>query len=279
MIYFPKINTPYRIRRALVNTASKIDGVELLSQGSGLLQVGPAFEHVISHSSNRAFGMRFDVKLPQLYNGHARGIYLREPYQTEDPSVFKVYLEPSYKEDTSVLEKQTFTCSLSLKSTATWLQAASHYHFANGRGFEVRVDSSGMKPGHYFAEVEAYDTTAPFTAGALLRIPVTVVIPQYLPPLAPSPSFSFGVLSFRPGQLHRKYVKVPIGATWVDFNIRAGNTWGGGDSGSNRRLNVIHCQQLLGELAHRNSMLDKYFWMQAGMFFFNVEFIFLLKHF
>ena len=93
-------------------------------------------------------------------------------------------------------------------------------------------------------------------------MPVTVCVPLRLS--AGKASLDLGTMSFQPGQLHRNNVAVPVGATWVDFHLRAGQAWGGGDGGQNKRLTLLHAQQLVPQTAHRDSHKEAYLWMNAG---------------
>ena len=71
-------------------------------------------------------------------------------------------------------------------------------------------------------------------------------------------------MAFTPGHLERRYFSVPAGATWVDFVIKGGDVFGVGDDATDRRLHLIHAQQLLQHTPHRESMLEQYLWMTPG---------------
>ena len=66
---------------------------------------------------------------------------------------------------------------LVLEPLAGWVTCPSSlllHH--SGRGFEVRVDPSGLPPGLHFTEVCGYDSAARWR-GALFRVPITVIRP------------------------------------------------------------------------------------------------------
>lgn len=115
----------------------------------------------------------------------------------------------------------------------------------------------------HYGEVHGFDTTLPRSAGPLFRVPIT-----YLSPVSGSEDSSaassslrhqFGELTFSPGQIHHRVVHVPEHATYFTIRFRPGGSWGGGDGGANNRIMVVHCQQLVPQRAHRDSMLEKYF--------------------
>ena len=98
--------------------------------------------------------------------------------------------------------------------------------------------------------------------GPLFRVPIVVVKPSALAPgtTATVPER----MIFTPGHLERRYFAVPEGSTWVDFVIKGGDVFGEGEDATDRRLHLIHAQQLLQHTPHRDSMLEQYLWMTPG---------------
>ena len=123
----------------------------------------------------------------------------------------------------------------------------------------------------HYGEIHGYDTSLPRAAGPLFRVPVTYLAPSVgaADELAERASFRapsepmrhlFTGLRFSPGQIHRRVIHVPANASRFTIRFRPGGSWGGGDNGANNRIMVVHCQQLVPQRAHRDSMLEKYFY-------------------
>ena len=51
-------------------------------------------------------------------------------------------------------------------------------------------------------------------------------------------------MNLAPGQITRQFLTVPHGAAWIDVAVTGGNTYGGGDNGTNPRLYALHLQQV-----------------------------------
>lgn len=264
-----QLNVPYtahRVRRAVVNTATLVSNVEIPAQGQGLLQVGAAFRHVQAHRSNRTFGLKFDVNIDRRGN---TGIYLREPNETKGLRKFKAFVKAVLPESESKVTHLLSAVSgwrARLASTApSWLSCPSNFHAANHRGFEIEVDTDKLTSGTgpHCAEILGFDmdcddkTTPP--PGPLFRIPVTIVKPT----TTTTNTIALGSLQLSSGRIHRRFVAVPRGATWMDIHMRAGKEWGEKgheEKGTNKRMVVVVAQQLRKETAHRDSMIQKYMW-------------------
>ncbi|KAK6155687.1 hypothetical protein DH2020_009935 [Rehmannia glutinosa] len=82
---------------------------------------------------------------------------------------------------------------------------------------DIIVDPTTLSNGLHYYEVYALDCKSPWR-GPLFRIPVTITKPQSIesrPPL-----IVFQGMSFVPGHIERKFVEVPIGATWVEVTMK-----------------------------------------------------------
>ncbi len=64
-----------------------------------------------------------------------------------------------------------------------------------------------------------YAHTLFYTTGPLFRVPVTVIIPER--PADPC-TLGWPALTFKPGDVLRRFVAVPDGATWAEISVRAG---------------------------------------------------------
>ena len=141
--------SPTRVRRALECTARKIDGVEWLSQGNGLLQVSDAYDHVVSFQEYAVLDTPIGVSVPTLaacQGGSASGIYLREPAASlGGAKSFKVFPKPTWASSTLQRTKLAFDQRVELRCNAPWVSASSAFHFASDRGFEIRVDPDQVR--------------------------------------------------------------------------------------------------------------------------------------
>ena len=82
-----------------------------------------------------------------------------------------------------------------------------------GRNFNIRVDPTKLPPGMHCAQIRAYDTS---THGRLVfAVPITVCKPEE----ASGPSHVFKDWHSTPGQIERKFLAVPEGATWAGAYI------------------------------------------------------------
>ena len=95
--------------------------------------------------------LRFEPVLPLL--GDARGLYLRDPFETSAPLQTRVTLKPTFHEDAANASKVTFQMKVAIQVTAPWIFCAEHMMLMSelNLGFNVRVDPTGLPPGEHFA--------------------------------------------------------------------------------------------------------------------------------
>jgi len=253
---------PYSVRKAIENSANPIANSTVFAQGKGALQVDKALEYAKTHASKHGEQLRFDVNLPE--RDDARGIYLREPFETERATTTTVHVGPQFHEKASNQEKIDLLLRVRLECDADWVETADVLLLTNGgKSFEVRVDPLVLPEGVSFAEIRGMDATDP-QRGPLFRVPITVVKPPTVSPNSydglPSPSnpdAPAGLevrrtdasrwtteLQLEPGKISRHFFAVPSGATWADLSIRTG------DFDSSRRL-VIHALQHVPRRSYR----------------------------
>lgn len=244
--------TPPRIRRALENTAVPTPGVEIFAEGRGLVQIDKAYEYVKQYAEYADQDLRFDVHVTGRQN--ARGIYLREPYECDQPLTTQVTVTPVFHEDADNREKVAFEMQIKLETTERWVEVAEYLVLMHGgRNFDVRVDPTGLPAGIQYAEIRGYDA-ASLDRGPVWRLPITVVRPQALDQADP---VWHETLSFKPEQIERRFFAVPEGATWADIDIRRL------DAEGPRRL-FVHALQLVPGVVFDQTEFKQYLTMTPG---------------
>lgn len=203
---------PASIRKAIQATAKTVPDADKFAQGAGLLQVVAAYEHLKANATQLTQQTRFKINVTSRDGG--RGIYLREPFETNEPSNHLVYVGPDFPESTTNAEKIAFEARVRLQATADWVTVGPFLLLTSKPGrFEVKVDPTGLEPGVHTAEVQAFDETN-LDAGAVFTVPVTVVIPHALDHTQLNET-----VEFERGRTVRRFVDVPHGATWAKLTL------------------------------------------------------------
>jgi tripeptidyl-peptidase-2 len=236
--------SPASIHRALKATARPVQGQDPWSQGAGLVQLDDAFDHLVAHARRGDVPVRYSVTVSGASG--RRGVYLREPIESGRVHDVGVTVRSAFPEDWDNRDRVDFQQRVVLESTAPWVQSPSHVLLMHGgRGFDVRVDPTGLPPGAHHAEVVARDSADP-SAGALFRVPVTVIRPLQPRSAGRSPAGDEAALQetlrFTPGDIERRFLAVPHGATWADVSLRT-------SAADERRTIVLHAVQLLPDRA------------------------------
>ena len=245
--------TPYRVRRAVQNTAQPVDSADFAAQGPGLLQVDRAFEHLKEFSDAPGEDVRIDVRIQGT--GVPRGIYLREPAETAHAATFNVSVTPRFRRNGSKSDPLALELPLVLRATADWVDVGDYLLLTSaGASFEVRVDPTGMPPGVHFAEVQGHDPERP-ERGPVFRVPVTVA--KTTPLGDDQPGSLRGTCEPGPGALERLFVAAPEGAAWADLRLSIPAEEATPPDGGRRRMYMVHGIQLVpGQTFQEAAFLD-----------------------
>lgn len=214
--------SPYTVRRALENTCSPIGSLpeDRLTTGMGLIQVDRALDYIRQSHGAPSVWYRIQVNLSGKPTPKFRGIYLREASSCQQSAEWTVEVAPKFHEDASNLDELVpFEECIELHSTNKEVVKAPEYLLLthNGRSFNVIVDPANLQHGLHYYELYGIDSQAPWR-GPLFRIPVTITKPMAVKSCPPMISFSG--MQFYPGHIERRFIEVPLGATWVHATMR-----------------------------------------------------------
>lgn len=142
--------TPFSIKRALCNTATKLSYVDPFAQGSGLLNVEKAFDYLVQYSEVVENNLRFSISVD---GQNAKGIHIRDKLLKKSQE-FNVTIEPVFFNDKEVAprEKINFNLRLTLVPTESWVQCGAYLDLCyQSRAIVVSIDPSGLIPGVHSA--------------------------------------------------------------------------------------------------------------------------------
>ncbi|RXI08399.1 hypothetical protein DVH24_022543 [Malus domestica] len=214
--------SPYSVRKALENTSVPIGCLpeDKLSTGQGLMQVDKAHEYL--RQSRDVPSVWYQIKINQSgkTTSTTRGIYLREASAFQQSTEWTVQVEPKFHEGASNLEDLVpFEECIELHSSEKAILRAPDFLLLthNGRSFNIVVDPTNLSEGLHYFELYGVDCKAPWR-GPLFRIPVTITKPIAV--ISRPPLLSFSRMSFLPGHIERRFIEVPLGATWVEATMQ-----------------------------------------------------------
>ncbi len=147
-------SSPFSVRRALQQTAQVLDGVDVFTQGHGLIQVDRAFDHLVAYHEQQERDVYFHVTVSNPGGQTLKGIYMRDVPTTIKSKEFNVAVDPRFMndEERDANSKIKFNLQLSLACNASWVQVPKHFDLMYmARGFAVKVDPTGLAPGVHFA--------------------------------------------------------------------------------------------------------------------------------
>lgn len=142
--------TPFSIKRALINTATKLTYVDPFAQGSGLLNVEKAFEYLVQYSNVVENNLRFGICVD---GQNAKGIHIRDKLLKKSQE-FNVKIEPVFFDEKEVppRDKINFNLRLTLVPTESWVQCGAYLDLCyQSRAIVVSIDPTGLIPGVHSA--------------------------------------------------------------------------------------------------------------------------------
>ncbi|KAM7273027.1 hypothetical protein ACFE04_027691 [Oxalis oulophora] len=213
--------SPYSVRRALENSSIPVGNLpeDKLSSGQGLIQVDKAYDYVRQYGNSPCVTYQIKVIQSGKSAPTSRGIYLREACYCQQSTEWTVQIEPKFHEGASNLEELVpFEECIELHTEKSVVQAPEYLLLTNnGRSFNVVVDPTKLSDGLHYFELYGVDCKAP-GRGPLFRIPITITKPATI--VNQPPVISFSKLKFKPGQIERRFIEVPLGASWVEATMQ-----------------------------------------------------------
>jgi tripeptidyl-peptidase II len=93
--------SPALVRQAIENTARPVEGQDKLTHGAGVIQVADSFEWLSSHGRHFKPYVRLEAAVTAHNSHKARGIYLREPDQSQHAIEETIEIRPVFHEKLS----------------------------------------------------------------------------------------------------------------------------------------------------------------------------------
>lgn len=211
--------SPASVKRAIANTASyNSDRMEKLCVGNGLLQVEKAYHWMEKYGKDNEWNVFFHC---QVATGNAYGIYIRDMESLTD-QIYTVNLIAEMSNLKLEAEKALFEIKLRLKSPVPWIKIPSETVLSYGsRLIKVEVQASHLatSPGLHYEEILVFDSKNT-QKGAVLKIPVTVIVPHF------THTWDISEQSHvhKPGVPERRFIHVPTGATYAEISFRLRRT-------------------------------------------------------
>lgn len=262
--------TPALIKRALENSARVVPNatggaVDRWALGWGLVQVARADAWLRAHEHRPTAAMRLSISATvhgdaaasassQAHHaltstGGARGIYLREPCHATKAVIASAGVSPELPDSATAEERIAVDLSVSLRPSAPWVSCAPSLALCHGgKRFELKVDTEALGPGAHLAWVEGVDSSCE-ELGPIFRLPVSVVRPHVdLRTPEAGATARFDKLRLAPGQVERRFIWPPEGATWACITLSA-RAAPGEPAASTPAIFMVHAVQLLPQVA------------------------------
>ncbi|KAI9495709.1 hypothetical protein BDB00DRAFT_870251 [Zychaea mexicana] len=211
-------HTPYRLKTAIVQTGKSVND----PLNVGFIQVDKAWEYLETYEHCKDLDIMFKVGV--LKRGNQRGIYLRERDETSQVQYLAVKVRPTFMGETDPENpkynwaKFEYDARIALVASESWIGVPDYLYLSSGgNAFQVKVDPTSLSESEFhYGEILGYDTAAP-ERGPLFKVPVSVVKPT----VPGKGSLEYRNVEFGPGDIMRRFVQVPEGATYAKLTLRA----------------------------------------------------------
>ena len=113
-------------------------------------------------------------------------------------------------------------------NASQWVECAPHLYLVNStRQFHVRLHPQNLEEGKFhFAQVKAYDLDDPKRV-CVFKVPISVVKAKEFCETSNKKSSDFELeyknVVFKQGQIHRSFIRAPLGATHAELVIKCNN--------------------------------------------------------
>ncbi len=214
--YIPNI---IAIKRALQLGAKPLEGLTMLDQGAGMINVPAAFDWLSKWQREKNAPTHYDIKTDvPTSGGSGSAAYYRNGYYPTHGERTTFYITPLDQAHNGSRESKLGFHAFDLVSTAKWIQPvqSSIYHRGDGAlEASVKYDESLLKePGLYTGKVLAYKKGSPHTIPEF-ELWNTVVIPNEL---NAQNNFTCTVdrIPIKAGMLSRQFFRIPPSAKAVE---------------------------------------------------------------
>jgi tripeptidyl-peptidase-2 len=211
--------TPYFIKWAIKKTGKSI-GDDL---GVNFIQVVDAWNAMLESKDELAAMLNYNITVKDSSGIVGRGIYLREIEETSGLQEFLVTITPEFPDAENPnkhLSKFEFVDQVALDPSESWISTPNFFVITNqGITFKVRVDPSKLATGLHTGKIAAVAIRNSRKV-KLFDVPVFVTKPFIVADReSPSSFLRFENLKFKPGDLNRNFINVPLGANFVEINV------------------------------------------------------------
>ena len=114
--------SPVNMKRIIENSAKFINGVDILGQGHGLIQVQSAWELILKSQVQKWCDVGYNIKVES--QRFTRGIYLRQPIESNTANTFKVTIDPIFHDDITNIQRTEYEVRVVLTSTVSWIKTS-----------------------------------------------------------------------------------------------------------------------------------------------------------